>query len=214
MTEGCRRSASSTWSPRELPAGTGHGQSWLVAVTVHNAGAAAVEVPSVIRSGTFSTTKQIRVPGLSNTTERVVVESAPTEVVLNDGSHWKLDPARTAYRRHPSRMSPTCAVGTLRRAGWRGTGTGAEHVCPPLNIRVHESATGWIASAVVELLGSISPVSSASCGQLRAGYAVRLARPTGEREAVARGRSLTAEHQLRTCCQTNRLERCDPTIVR
>jgi aminopeptidase N len=73
-------------TPRELPAGTGHGQSWLVAVTVHNAGAAAAEVPLVIRSGTFSTTKRVRIPGLSNTTERVVVESAPTDVILNDGS--------------------------------------------------------------------------------------------------------------------------------
>jgi aminopeptidase N len=73
-------------TPRELPAGTGHGQGWLVAVTVHNAGAAAVEVPLVIRSGTFSTTKRIGIPGLSNTTERVVVESAPTDVILNDGS--------------------------------------------------------------------------------------------------------------------------------
>jgi aminopeptidase N len=73
-------------TPRELPAGTGHGQGWLVAITVHNAGAAAVEVPLVIRSGTFSTAKRIRIPGLSNATERVVVENAPTEVVLNDGS--------------------------------------------------------------------------------------------------------------------------------
>jgi aminopeptidase N len=80
-------------TPRELPAGTGHGQSWLVAVTVHNAGTAAVEVPLVIRSGTFSTTKQIRVPGLSNTTERVVVESAPTEVILNDGSTPEAGPS-------------------------------------------------------------------------------------------------------------------------
>ena len=80
-------------TPRELPAGTGHGQSWLVAVTVHNAGAAVVEVPLVIRSGTFSTTKRIRMPGLSNTTERVVVETAPTEVVLNDGSTPEAGPS-------------------------------------------------------------------------------------------------------------------------
>jgi len=73
-------------APREMPVGTGHGASWLVAVTVHNAGAAAAEVPLVIRSGTASTTKRIRIPGNSNTTERVVVESAPTEVILNDGS--------------------------------------------------------------------------------------------------------------------------------
>ncbi len=80
-------------TPRTLPAGAGHGQSWLVAVTVHNAGAAAVEVPLVIRSGTFSTTKRIRVPGSSNTTERVVVESAPTEVILNDGSTPEAGPS-------------------------------------------------------------------------------------------------------------------------
>jgi hypothetical protein len=80
-------------TPRELPAGTGHGKSWLVAVTVHNAGAAAVEVPLVIRSGTFSTTKQIRIPGLANTTERVVVESAPTDVILNDGSTPEAGPS-------------------------------------------------------------------------------------------------------------------------
>lgn len=80
-------------TPRELPAGTGHGQGWLVAVTAHNAGAAAVEVPLVIRSGTFSTTKRIRIPGLSNSTERVVVESAPTEVILNDGSAPEAGPS-------------------------------------------------------------------------------------------------------------------------
>ena len=80
-------------TPRELPAGTGHGKSWLVAVTVHNAGAAAIEVPLVVRSGTFSTTKRVRISGLSNTTERVVVESAPTEVILNDGSTPEAGPS-------------------------------------------------------------------------------------------------------------------------
>jgi hypothetical protein len=80
-------------APRELPAGTGHGKAWLVAVTVHNAGAAAVEVPLVIRSGTFSTTKRIRIYGLSNTTERIVVESAPTDVILNDGSTPEAGPS-------------------------------------------------------------------------------------------------------------------------
>jgi aminopeptidase N len=72
--------------PRELPAGAGHDKGWLVAVTVHNAGAAAVEVPLVIRSGEFATTKRIRVPGLSNTTERVILQNPPSEVDLNDGS--------------------------------------------------------------------------------------------------------------------------------
>jgi hypothetical protein len=73
-------------TPRELPAGPGHNIGWLVAVTVRNEGAAAAEVPLVIRSGTFSHTEPIRIPGLSSVTSRIVVESAPTEVLLNDGS--------------------------------------------------------------------------------------------------------------------------------
>jgi hypothetical protein len=73
-------------TPRELPAGTGHDKGWLVAVTVHNAGASAAEVPLVVQYGQFSTTKRIRVPGLANTTERILVPSPPTEVVVNDGS--------------------------------------------------------------------------------------------------------------------------------
>jgi len=73
-------------APRELPAGAGHDKGWLVAVTVHNAGPAAAEVPLVVHSGEFATTKRIRVPGLSNATERVIMQNPPTEVVLNDGS--------------------------------------------------------------------------------------------------------------------------------
>jgi aminopeptidase N len=72
--------------PRQLPAGAGHDQGWLVAVTVHNAGAAAAEVPLIVRSGELSVTRRIRVPGLSNATERVVLQSAPTDVTVNDGS--------------------------------------------------------------------------------------------------------------------------------
>lgn len=73
-------------APRLLPAGKGHDSGWLVAVTVHNAGAPAVEVPLVVRSGTFSTTRQIHIPGFSNATDRILVEAAPTQVILNDGS--------------------------------------------------------------------------------------------------------------------------------
>jgi aminopeptidase N len=73
-------------APRTLPAGKGHDSGWLVAVTVRNDGAAEVEVPIVIRSGTFSTTKRLRVPAFGNVTDRVVVEAAPTEVIVNDGT--------------------------------------------------------------------------------------------------------------------------------
>ncbi len=72
--------------PRQLPAGKGHDSGWLVAVTMHNAGAPAVDVPLIIRSGTFSTTTRIHIPGFSDVTDRIVVEAAPTQVVLNDGS--------------------------------------------------------------------------------------------------------------------------------
>jgi hypothetical protein len=73
-------------APRQLPAGQGHDSGWLVAVTIRNDGAAAAEVPVVIRSGTFSTTKRVRIPGFSSATDRVLVEAPPTQVLVNDGS--------------------------------------------------------------------------------------------------------------------------------
>ena len=72
--------------PRQLPAGKGHDSGWLVAVTVHNAGAPAVEVPLTIHSGTFTTTTRIRIPGFSDVSDRILVEAPPTQVILNDGS--------------------------------------------------------------------------------------------------------------------------------
>ena len=72
-------------APRQLPAGQGHDIGWLVAVTVRNDGAAAAEVPVVIRSGTFSTTKRILIPAFSSATDRVLVETPPTQVLVNDG---------------------------------------------------------------------------------------------------------------------------------
>ena len=72
--------------PRLLPAGKGHDAGWLVAVTVHNDAAPEVEVPLTVQSGDFPTTVRIRIPGFSNATTRVIVNSPPTEVILNDGS--------------------------------------------------------------------------------------------------------------------------------
>ncbi len=73
-------------TPRQLPAGKGHDSGWLVAVTVRNDGAAAAEVPLVVRSGTYSTTRTMRIPGLGTTTDRVLVEAQPTQVIVNDGN--------------------------------------------------------------------------------------------------------------------------------
>jgi hypothetical protein len=72
--------------PRLLPAGNGHDSGWLVAVTVHNDGAPAVEVPLTVLSGALSITTRIHIPGFSNVTDRVLIEAAPTQVILNDGS--------------------------------------------------------------------------------------------------------------------------------
>jgi Peptidase family M1 domain len=72
-------------SPRELEAKDGRG-GWLVAVEVHNAGDAAVEVPVTVRSGTLTATERIRVLGGASSSTRILFEGEPTEVVLNDGS--------------------------------------------------------------------------------------------------------------------------------
>ncbi len=69
----------------QTPAGPGHNTGYLVAVTVRNEGAATAEVPLIVRSGQFSATQRVRVPGFGQTTQRVLVESAPTEVQVNDG---------------------------------------------------------------------------------------------------------------------------------
>ncbi len=70
----------------QTPAGAGHNTGWLVAVTLRNDGGAVADVPLTVRSGKFSTTQRVRIPGFAQITERVLVEAAPSEVVLNDGS--------------------------------------------------------------------------------------------------------------------------------
>lgn len=77
--------------PRPLPAGQGHDSGWLVAVTMRNAGTAVADVPLVLRAplsggGTFSKTVRERIPAGQTITERVVLNSPPTEVTLNDGT--------------------------------------------------------------------------------------------------------------------------------
>jgi hypothetical protein len=73
-------------TPRQLPATAGRTTGWLVSVTVRNDGGAVADVPLVIRSGSFSSTQRIRIPGFGSSTARIVVEAPPTQVVLNDGS--------------------------------------------------------------------------------------------------------------------------------
>jgi hypothetical protein len=73
-------------TPRQLPATKGHDAGWLVAVTIRNDGAATADVPLVIRSGTFSVTKRERIPGFTSISDRIIVETEPTQVLVNDGS--------------------------------------------------------------------------------------------------------------------------------
>jgi len=72
--------------PRLMAAGKGHDTGWLVAITVRNDGAPAVDVPLTVLTGAFATNTRIHIPGFSNATTRVIVNSPPTEVILNDGS--------------------------------------------------------------------------------------------------------------------------------
>lgn len=73
-------------TPRALPAGQGHDSGWLVAVTVKNDGGATADVPVVVHSGPLAHAERMRIAPFSQTTLRIVVGDAPTQVVLNDGS--------------------------------------------------------------------------------------------------------------------------------
>ncbi len=69
------------------PASAGN---WLVAVSIANAGYAAVEVPVIVRSGSgsdaSSATQRVRVPARGKAVQRVLVQGKPTEVQVNDGT--------------------------------------------------------------------------------------------------------------------------------
>ncbi|HEY2469904.1 MAG TPA: hypothetical protein VGI45_18955 [Terracidiphilus sp.] len=60
--------------------------NWLVSVTVSNSGYAAAQVPVTVRSATNATTEQVLVPGRGTVTSRLLVQGAPTEVQVNDGT--------------------------------------------------------------------------------------------------------------------------------
>ena len=64
----------------------GHPSGWLVAVTVRNEGGAVADVPLIIRSGPSRIEQRMRIPALSTVTKRVLVETSPTGVQVNDGS--------------------------------------------------------------------------------------------------------------------------------
>jgi len=73
-------------TPRQLPAQGLKAANWLVAIEVRNNGDAAAEVPVTVRSGSLTTTERLRIMGRSSASTRIVFESTPDEVIVNDGS--------------------------------------------------------------------------------------------------------------------------------
>ena len=68
------------------PVTAGRPAGWLVAVTVRNEGNATADVPVIVHSGSGKTEGRLRIPGLSTVTQRMLVETSPTSVTVNDGS--------------------------------------------------------------------------------------------------------------------------------
>jgi hypothetical protein len=60
--------------------------NYLVSVTISNAGFASAQVPVTVRSATNATTDQVLVPARGTVTSRLLVQGAPTEVQVNDGT--------------------------------------------------------------------------------------------------------------------------------
>ena len=73
-------------TPRALDKIGDKGAGWLVAVEVRNDGDATADVPVTVRSGTLTATQQLRIPGRSSASTRIVFEGTPDEVLVNDGS--------------------------------------------------------------------------------------------------------------------------------
>lgn len=73
-------------TPRRLQAQGLKAASWLIAIEVRNNGDAAAEVPVTLRSGTLTKTERLRIMGRSSASTRIVFESTPDEVIVNDGS--------------------------------------------------------------------------------------------------------------------------------
>jgi hypothetical protein len=60
--------------------------NWLVAINVANKGYAQADVPITVRSATTSVTHRVRIAAQDKVTERILIQGAPTEVQVNDGT--------------------------------------------------------------------------------------------------------------------------------
>ncbi len=71
---------------RANPGRSGASEGYLVAVEVRNEGGAAAEVPVTVRSGELTATERLRVPGGGVASTRILFQSKPQQVEVNDGS--------------------------------------------------------------------------------------------------------------------------------
>ncbi len=71
--------------------------SYMVTVTVENLGGAGAEVPVTVRSSGHEETGRLEVRGKSRNSIRIVVQSPPSEVVVNDGSVPESDMSNNAF---------------------------------------------------------------------------------------------------------------------
>jgi len=60
--------------------------NWLVSVNIANAGYAAAEVPVTVRSDTATVTQRVLVPARGKASQRILIQSKPIEVQVNDGT--------------------------------------------------------------------------------------------------------------------------------
>ena len=60
--------------------------NWLVAVNISNAGYASAEVPVTVRTEGTSVTQRVRIPAHGKAVQRILIQGAPTEVQVNDGT--------------------------------------------------------------------------------------------------------------------------------
>jgi hypothetical protein len=83
------------------PSGNAH----VVTVTVENLGAAAAEVPVILRMEVGQVIKRILVPGKSKAVIRIEAVSTPQEIVVNDGSVPENDMSNNEYKIEPQKKN-------------------------------------------------------------------------------------------------------------
>jgi hypothetical protein len=66
-------------------------------VTIENLGEAGAEVPVTLRSPDGDETKRLEVRAKSKNSTRFVVQSTPTEVIVNDGSVPESDMSNNTF---------------------------------------------------------------------------------------------------------------------